>query len=350
MTDYWSREKIFFDSVLFFEDLCAGVNAAKRTVYFETYIFDNDDLGRKVAATLRHAAERGVQVRVLVDGFGSPRWVFDFLLNMNGTNIRTKVFHPLLRSFWALNERNHRKVCVVDGRKAWTGGMNVSAAHSHWRDTGVFVEGRMVRIFTDAFQAAWSRGQKTRWRSLRRRFSMQIVRLNAGYKSRKAGYLDLINRIRSAKDRVWITNAYFVPPGKILKALQYASARGVDVKVVVPRNPDIFFVRWVSSALYRSLLESGVKIFEYIPAPLHAKTLIIDDWATVGTSNLNHRSLLHDLEVDVVLTSRASLEALTAQFKKDSEKSHTVSMHDWLNRSWAERLAGRILLLFRHWI
>ncbi|MEW6057622.1 MAG: phospholipase D-like domain-containing protein [Bdellovibrionota bacterium] len=372
----WIKEEVFFETKRFFSHLEEHLAAAEDSIDLETYIFNDDELGRRIANQLKAAASRGVHVRVMVDGFGSPHWARDFLRPLLKAGVEARIYHPMplsalspyfekhpsLTKFFkrisTMNERNHRKVCVVDRQKAWTGGMNISAAHMSWRDTGVFVEGSRVQDFLCAFGQAWQKAwsprhafhPKKRWRKFRRWIALNLVRLNSNYRARKIAYRDLLKKISTANHRVWVTNAYFVPPQRLRRALQAASRRNVDVKVLVPRKSDVFFIRWISSALYFGLLTAGVKIFEYLPAPLHAKTLLIDDWATVGTTNLNHRSIIHDLEVDVVLTAVKSTEALAHRFERDLKESKEVSITDWRQRSWRERIAGQILLFFRYWI
>jgi cardiolipin synthase len=376
MNKSWDKEEVFFKAEPFFSDLEKGIASAESSVELETYIFNNDELGCRIAEQLKAAAARGVHVRVMVDGFGSPHWAQHFLSNLTKAGVEARVYHPtplsalspyfeqypsvikFFKRASTINHRDHRKVCIVDGRRAWTGGMNISASHILFRDTGVFIEGSRVQAllyaFRQAWQKAWSPRQvfhpKRRWRTLRRWITLSFVRINANRKTRRRTYNDLLQRIASANTRIWITNAYFVPPQRLRKALQEASKRGVDVRVLIPRKPDIYFIRWVASALYFGLITAGVKIFEFLPATLHAKTLIIDEWATIGSTNLNHRSIIHDLEVDVVLTTTKSIEALANQFADDLKESKEISIQDWKRRSWGERLAGRLLLLFRYWI
>lgn len=376
MNKPWVKEEIFFKADTFFSHLEKNLLEAETSIELETYIFDNDELGQRIADLLKTAARRNLRVKVMVDGFGSPHWAEHFLQDLTKAGVHARIYHPMplsalspyfqkhpsLANFFkrisTMNERNHRKVCIIDRNKAWIGGMNISALHSDWRDTGVFVQGdqvhNLLHAFRQAWQKAWSRRHvlysPKRWRKFRRWVSLSVVRLNSNFNTRRTGYHDLLNRISTAKYRVWVTNAYFVPPRRLIHALRTASRNGVDVRVLVPKKSDIFFIHWVSSALYYGLLKSGVKIFEYLPTPLHAKTLLIDEWATIGTTNFNHRSILHDLEVDIVLTAPQSLNALAHQFEEDLQSSQEISLLDWAQRSWTERLAGQILLPFRHWL
>jgi cardiolipin synthase len=161
-----------------------------------------------------------------------------------------------------------------------------------------------------------------------------LVRLNTRRALRRENYLDLLVRILGAKRRIWIENAYFVPDGALIRALKVAAESGVDVKIVVPAISDVFFIPWVTAAFNLGLLRAGVKVFEYNKGMMHAKTVLIDDWGLVGSSNLNHRSLFHDLEADLVLADES---ACLSQ----------VTLDNWRSRPTLERLIGKVLLLFK---
>jgi cardiolipin synthase len=175
------------------------------------------------------------------------------------------------------------------------------------------------------------------------------VRLNLRRAQRRENYLDLLVRILKSERRIWIENAYFVPDGSLVRALRTAAEAGVDVRIVVPAVSDVFFIPWVTSAFHVGLLQAGVRIFEYTKGMLHAKTMLIDDWGLVGSSNLNHRSLLHDLEADLVLGAEDASRSLEEQFEVDCTDSREVTLRNWRERPWLERVLGRMLLWMR-WV
>jgi cardiolipin synthase len=167
-------------------------------------------------------------------------------------------------------------------------------------------------------------------------------------KQRSENYLDLLVRMLAARERIWIENAYFVPDGSLIRVLRVAAESGVDVKIVVPAFSDVVFIPWIASAFHLGLLNAGVQVFEYTKSVLHAKTMIIDEWGLVGSSNLNHRSLLHDLEVDAVLTNAESCRSLREQFERDLLSCRRITLENWNQRPLVERLIGRMLLAVRH--
>jgi cardiolipin synthase len=171
--------------------------------------------------------------------------------------------------------------------------------------------------------------------------------LNHTRRLRKRTYEELLHRISTAQSRVWLTNAYFAPSGKLARSLKAACERGVDVRILVPRNSDVFFMPWVATAHYVLILKYGGKVYEYLPRFLHAKTTVIDHWATVGSSNLNRRSLLHDFEIDLVLIDKTVKQTLADQFLTDLQSSEQVLAA----RGGITAFLGRVISrLLKNWI
>ena len=374
----WESEKLYSTGDEFFADVIAAMAIAQSSVDLESYIFDADVLGNRIVEALAAAARRGVQVRVLVDAIGSPLWRAAYEEALVHAGVRCKVYNEnvwgrFLASrgaanqrgvgwlFRRLNQRNHRKIVLIDGRVAWLGSMNVSRVHLRaelgdraWRDTGVKVAGPGVSILQRSFEYIWAdRVERLKLRRGMNRLAdsnASCVRLNTTRVLRRTFNLELRRMLQGAQRRVWVRSAYFVPNGPILRALRQAACRGVDVRVLVPSHADVVFMPWVAIALYRHLLRSGVRIFEYQPSMLHAKNLVVDEWMTVGSSNLNHRSLFHDLESDILLYSKGAKSALLAQYEEDFLKSVEVTVNSWGSVRPLRWLFGNVLLLFRYWL
>ena len=381
---YWRSERIWFDGDAYWDGVLADIAAAKHSVDFETYIFADDVLGARVSGALMAAADRGVHVRLLVDGVGAGAWVKRRAPELQRRQLSVRVFHPLpwllgarayggasriarmFRMLLRVNRRDHRKVCVVDRRLAWVGSFNVSSDHlasvrggDCWRDTGARVEGVAVHELVDAFAYTWRRSWRlTRtqlnppllWKNHKPEGNSGLVRLNHKLAGRRKMYDELIHRIANARRRVWISAAYFVPSKNLVEALSQAARNGVDVRLLMPAKSDVLFMPWVSSAFYRALLTPGVRIYEFQPRILHAKTLLIDDWLTVGSTNLNSRSLLHDLEAEVVLLHPRTHRLMERAFLADLESSCEVVLDDWRRRPWLQKWCGRIALRARYWL
>jgi cardiolipin synthase len=376
----WLKETVHHESDTFFDGLIAELATARSSVDFEMYIFDDDELGLRVAKALAAAARRGVAVRVLVDGIGSPEWPGKAGRILDEAGIEARVYHPAAwtraaisrfvrepRKFLrVLNRRDHRKVCVIDHAAAWVGSMNVSVRSlravrgpAAWHECGVRVEGAEVEALTAAFDYAWDRviDPLSRFtnRTLQARRvhvfrSARLVRVNAPRAIRRRNARDLLARIRSARRRVWIENPYFVPTLGFVNALRTAAESGADVRIVLPRRSDIFFMPWVIPEFLERLVRRDLSVFEYMPTTLHAKIMMIDDWVTVGSSNLNHRSLIHDLEVDVVITSPEARASMEERFREDLAASIEVTARTLRARPLAHKLLGKILMPLRYWM
>lgn len=373
-------ETLFVDGDQHFRALLQDIALAKQRIDLETFIFQRDILGKKIAAALMQAAKRGVKVRVLVDGAGTPMWSASFARQLEKAGAHTRVFHPFPWQLWNLsrsvvklpvllkciylllkiNKRNHRKVCIIDNKIAYIGSENISKCHlgisaggDSWRDISVRLTHLNLNELQAAFDAAWThRTIKERLRDAFRHVRKEpIIRLNHTWYRRRILYKKLLRKINHCKKRIWITNAYFVPDNILLRKLKEAANAGVDVRILLPKKSDVMMMPWASSAFYYRLLKSGVRIFEYTPSMLHAKSLILDDWALIGSSNLNHRSLLHDLEADVKLTSLKSIQTLEQLFLADIQQSKEVSLACWYRvRPRRQRFLGRLLLYIKYWI
>lgn len=374
------QETIFSNGQGHYEALVQDIAKARESIELETYLFDHDHLGICIANALVAAAQRGVKIRVMVDGAGSPFWTTNFARMLEKAGATTKVFHPFPWQLWnwsrsvvklpfvlkwiyfilKANFRNHRKVCLIDSEIAYIGSLNISKCHltrqsggDGWRDTSVRLANTDLSELHKAFDAAWNhRTIKERLRDAFRQVRKDpIIRLNYTRHRRRILYRNLLKKISQCKERIWITNAYFVPDNFLLKRLKDAAGKGVDVRILLPNKSDVMMMPWASSTFYYNLLKAGIRIFEYLPSMLHAKTIILDNWTCVGSSNLNHRSLLHDLEADINVTTPSGKATLVKQFLDDLKQSREISLDTWhIQRPWRQRLLGRVVLYMKYWI
>ncbi len=364
----WQSETLFHNSDEFFSHLISDIDKAKTSIKFECYIFKFDELGIRILEALARAAERKVFVEIMVDGVGSMLWEKQLLVRCQDQKLKIIVYHPLpalfrpstfFKRLWRLNRRNHRKVCVIDSKIAYVGSQNVDIVHlkefskeEAWRDTGVKVEGDSVKLLERAFGSAADR----KWFKLDANFEnydweqSASVKLNDSYYKRRKYYHEVKSRIATAKKRIWITNPYFNPPRFFIKTLCAAARAGADVRILLGHKIDHIFLRWLNTYYYPLLLKSGVRLFEYHGPILHAKSRMIDDWITVGSSNKNYRSFFNDLEVDVVLNYPESKMNLENQFAIDLNHSQELNLEEWKKRSFIHRMVERFFYLFREWM
>ena len=268
---------------------------------------------------------------------------------------------------WTLTHRNHRKLLVVDGRIAFTGGINISEVYAsglsaskereppqYWRDTDIRIEGPVVAQFQQLFLTEW-RYQKGPPLSPRNYFpeltfqGRDIVRVIASVPERfNLIYVTLISAIVCSETNVYITDAYFAPDHQVLHALEHAARRGVDVRLLLPSQSDEPLIVAAQRADYGALLKSGVKIYEWQGKMLHAKTATIDGvWSTVGTSNLDWWSIARNNELNAVILSHPFGDQMNLMFRNDMENSRQITLDEWQNRGLLECLHEDIARLLK---
>lgn len=337
--------------------MLAAIGHARHSIKLESYIFANDEIGRKFATALGERARAGLQVLVHIDAAGSLFWGSHRLQkNLIRDGVQVRWFH---RWSWRhpsrYNRRNHRKLLVVDGRVGFLGGFNIHRENSRvvygerrWRDTHVEVRGQLARNLQTLFDAFW-RGRRLPSPILRAPDGTLIT--NRARHGRRVVRDLYAMRTATARQRVWLSTPYFVPDNRTQRALRSAAQRGVDVRVLVPRKTDVRIVQWAARAAYAGLLDAGVKIYKYQPRMLHAKTLVVDgQWGSVGTANVDYRSFF--LNYELVLTARDPqfVAELEAQFLGDLAQSEAVHPVRWAQRGWLGRVLELIGWLGRRWL
>lgn len=340
----------------YFPRLFAAIEAAKQEVMIETFILYEDKVGKELKAVLLAAAARGVQIDLTVDGFGSHELSDEFITSLTEAGIRVHVFDPAPRLFKRVNyfRRMHRKLAVIDGVRAFVGGINFSADHladfgpEAKQDFAVEAEGPITAQI-QCFMRAALRPQESALRRLLRRFRPQagnplptagdaealfVWRDNSDCKNDIERQYRLA--IRLARRRVVIANAYFFPGYTFLRELRRAARRGVQVTLILQGNPDMPIVQTAASMLYHFLLKGGVTIHEYNKRPLHGKVALIDDeWAFVGSSNLDPFSLALNLEANLVIRDKAFNQELYRRLQGMQSNCKIIDAKDLQeSRTW----------------
>ena len=368
--------------------MLAALHAARSTINIESYIFEDDDIGRQFASVLKARAQAGVKVRLIYDSVGSLKTPKEFFADMASAGVQVAEFNPLspqtvLKSGpLALNHRDHRKLTVVDGKVAFLGGINISGVYGSmgpsgsgsaagssgskgapgkdydpkdppfdkrpWRDTQVRIEGPAVADLQKSFTEHWKEQKKEDLAADKALFPAHsaqgpsVVRVIEGHPADKgfnAVYLTVISAIDNAETDVKITMAYFVPHEELLRALKDAARRGVDVRLVLPSRTDSWLVFQAGRSYYEDLLEAGVKIYERKTRLLHAKTATIDGvWSTVGSTNLDWRSLVDNEELNAVVLGPDFAGQMNAAFEKDIENSKAIVREEWAHRGLEDRV------------
>ncbi len=358
-----------------YQAMFAAIREAKDHINLETYIFEDDDIGKQFADLLLERQATGVQVNLIYDSVGCLNTPGEFFERLKAGGIRVLEFNPVnplagSKKEWLLNNRDHRKLLVIDGRIAFIGGINISEAYSSgsttrsarkkgpsavgWRDTHLQIEGPVVAEFQKLFMDTWTKQKgppldgKNHFPKLERQGD-EIVRAigSASDDPHSLIYLTLLSAIDNAEQRVNLTNAYFVPDPQLLKSLTDAAKRGVDVKLVLPGHTDSWATFHAGRSHYSELLRAGVKIYERRGAVMHSKTASIDGvWSTIGSTNLDWRSFLHNDEINASIIGRDFARQMDAMFARDLAESDAIVLERWDRRSpllrlkeWAARLA-----------
>lgn len=376
---------IFDNGDSYLNAVTTAIANAKKSIYVESYIFELPNPGHIILNLLAEKKHQGLDVKLMVDGVGSLKdlsslqdWSEKFAVPLriyNPLPLKHRwqlIFFPffLIKMIWntrTLNKRNHRKIVIIDSESAFIGSINFAATHFSafsevpWFDLAVHLRGSLIATleqnclyefnhkkpapihFWNDFSLAFKADSK--WFPITDR-----IRLNNKFARRYLYWRDLLQRIRQAQSRVYIMNAYFVPHKTLLRSLKVAAKNGVEVVLLLPSISDVPFIKWFAPIFYKKLIRDKVEIHELQHQIIHAKSIIIDDWALIGTNNLNYRSLFHDLEVDAVVESAPMIQRLLGVWKTKIAASKVIQLKDVSKLSWLAWLRYRLVLIIRYYV
>ena len=349
-----------------FERMVEELKKAKHYIFLEYFIIQEGKMWNTILDILRQKAAEGVDVRVIYDDMGCIMILptgYDRTLEQMG--IKCRIFNPFVPILSSrFNTRDHRKICVIDGNVGFTGGINLAdeyinayEKHGHWKDTSILLKGEAVFNLTVMFLSMWDYLDGTTGKTDYSRYYPTVWDENAkGYVQPFADnplddeavgetvYLNLINK---AKRYVYITTPYLILSSEMLTALTNAAKCGVDVRIITPHVPDKWYVHAVSRSHYQPLIEAGVKIYEYTPGFIHAKTFVVDDdYAVVGTINLDYRSLYLHFECAVWMYQTPSVAQVRDDFFKTQQISQEITLEECRSLSFPRRLGRSVLRVF----
>ena len=362
-----TRVELLVDGGRKYPRLLADIAAAEHEIHAEYYIYEPDDSGRALRDALLAAARRGVKVRLLLDAVGSKKTSRRFFRDLLAAGGELAWFHPMrfgrVLRFWRrpwLNLRNHRKIVVIDGRIAYTGGINVTDAQDErlrtdaYRDLHLRMEGNVVRELQQVFVEDWIYatddrrliGQLVQHLPPKADGTIPVQMITSGPDSHwEAIHRAHVSAIHAASRRVWMTTPYFVPGEAAMMALTSAALGGVDVRLLVPRMSDSRLVTYAARSYYDALLAAGVKVYEYGPRLLHSKTLLVDDdIAMIGSANFDHRSFRLNFEVQALIRDAGVNAALARIIEGEFAHAPRVRLPD-AKRPLRERLPEAVARL-----
>ena len=377
------QELLLFDeSGPLIDAMLADIRQARQRVWIESYIFAGDAAGAAIGQALKERAAAGVDCRLMYDALGSNDTPDEFFADLEQAGVHVHAFHTLFhaflqRSFFrVLNQRNHRKLLVIDDRVAFFGGMNIvdqrgiqspddaKARHlptsAGWRDVHARLVGSQQAEVADAFDRLWRQKlRQTRLRSRRWQLHEMLQARHEGIwffdsrpdvRFRRAARV-FVPLIRQAQTSITLSMAYFIPQGAVLRALLRARRRGVSIHVIIPGQSDVRLVQWATRYLYDKLLRRGVHIYERENQMLHSKVMVVDGvWSVIGSCNLDPRSLRWNLEFLSVVRSESLAQAVSSICDYEIKHSRRVRLRDWHALRWWQRLLDRMAWSLRKWL
>jgi cardiolipin synthase len=359
-----NRVEILLNGDEIFPAKLRAIKAARKSINYAQYVWEKGQPSEDIAIALADRCEAGIPVNVLLDAVGALSMPAEYRKRMVDAGCRVETFRPL-GSFAVdkVNYRNHRRILVVDGRVGIVGGSGTSGKwggdgkqQDHWRDTDVLVEGPVVEQMQGAFAENWleatgiALGGKDyfpRPVEAKGDVAAQAVRSSPSGGS-AAMYTMYLLAMASAQQSIYITNPYFLPDAKMIETLIESARKGVKVKLLLPGAIDHNLVRQASRSELGRLLRAGVEVYEYRPAMLHAKTMVVDSrWATVGSTNLDRRSFALNDEINLVVYNQSVAGRLERVFQDDLTRSTQVTLESWKDRGFVSRLLGILSLPVR---
>jgi cardiolipin synthase A/B len=362
--------------------MMAAVESARHHINLETYIFEDDEVGRELANLLIRKRAAGVIVNLIYDSVGSIDTPKEFFERLQAAGVNVLEFNPVnparARREWDINQRDHRKLLIVDGRVAFTGGVNISkvygkssflpgkrqepppkdAKEAAWRDTHMQIEGPAVAEFQKLFLDTWQRREGPALANADffpplKPEGKALIRA-IGSTPDKADYVvykTYLSAFAHADKYMHLTTAYFVPDRQVVQAMVDAARRGVDVRIIFPSFSDVGLMLHAGRSYYDELLAAGIKVYERKSAMLHAKTAVIDGvWSTIGSTNLDVRSFLHNDEINAVVLSAEFADRMEALFQRDLSESVEVTAEHWSKRGLRSRMREWAARIFEYWL
>jgi cardiolipin synthase len=366
----WETEQVFFCGEDWLNNLLSDIKSAQKSIQLQTYIFELDTVGIPILNALCAASAQGIKVCVIVDGIGSFGAIKPIQKALQNHGAELAVYHPLpwclstgqlRRAAWishilmrwtSINKRQHSKLCLVDGYIAWVGSFNITDKHifranadNNWIDAVARVTGGRCVLLGEFFSAVWTHNIH--------KLSAYFLRYpitNYSRVLRKKRLKKLLESMSCATQRIWIESAYFSPTDVLIRALKAAAVRGIDVHIIVSKKSDVPFFPALSSTYYMDLLHAGVHIHAYSKGILHTKYMVIDERLVIGSSNMNHRSLLHDIELDIELFKPSSIESIENHFQEMVQNSKEITAENISKRYARLVMLGQIPRLLRYWL
>ena len=364
------RLRLLFGGGEAYPAMLEAIASARDEVCFETYLWASDHNGRRFVDAVCIKAQEGVPIRCVIDGAGSFGFDGNDIARMRRAGVRLAIFHPVgpWRRRWGWQVRDHRKLLIVDGRVAFAGGMNIGNDYAPadwggrgWNDVHAVLEGPVLRDLLRLFDLSWRTAAPWNFEPAHEAHRPAIEALPVDGATTRVQVLavgrflgrrliqhQLQYAFRAARERIWIESAYFIPNRALRGGLKRAAWRGVDVRVIVPRDSDVPGLADAGRSTWASLLRAGVQLYEWVPGMLHSKTICIDgSWSSIGSYNLDARSLHYNWEITLAVLDLEVAARLEQKFTDDLQLCEPVDPERWRRRSLLQKLRERFFYFFR---
>lgn len=358
-----NKTEILTDGIATYDSIIKALEKAEKHIHLEYYIIRCDNIGNKIRDILIEKARKGIEVRVIYDSVGCWRLSKKYISSLKEAGVMICAFYPTLIPVLSreLNYRNHRKIIVIDGKVGFLGGLNIGDEYlgrdpklGYWRDTHMKIEGEAVYSLQNIFLKDWEFvsdnyiSSKEYYPKLKY-YGEELIQLTSSgpdsdWKSIMQAYFTMIS---NAVDRIWIVTPYLVPGESIKMALMAAALSGVDVRIIIPNKPDHLLVYWASRGNVEDLLKAGIKVYTYEKGFIHSKVLLVDGAAaSVGSANLDIRSLEINFEVNSFIYDKKSIKRLESDFVNDLKNSKEMRLEEYEKRGILEKFKESVGVLF----
>lgn len=355
----WRRANAFellVDGKTYFPRMLDAIQHAQRYILLEIYLFESGVVADRFIETFRAAAARGVRIKLLVDAFGAAKLLAENRQRLRTSGIELQLYNPLRLRKWLGNMfRDHRKLLIVDGDVAFVSGTGITDDFDNpreptrsWRETTLQISGPVLTDWQELFVRSWNRQAHKKLSLPAPLLRLEPQDMRGRVATASALHIQdirrsLFTRIHNARQRVWMCTAYFVPSRKLLRALGQAAQQGADVRLLVPGPiSDHPGVRHAGRRFYSRLMRHGVRIFEYQPRFLHAKTLLCDDWVSIGSSNFDRWNLRWNREANQEVDDPRFARVVQDMLENDLQNSIEIDKGRWRRRRWITRLRERL--------
>jgi len=363
-----NEASFIYEDTTMFDEIIEAVSGAKNHIHIEFFIYRDDHIGKKIKDLLIQKTKEGIHVRLIYDGIGSIGLDKNYIKELKENGVEIRPYNNIIGSIikGKLNNRNHRKIVIVDGKIGFMGGINIGDEYlgrdkkvGNWKDSLVKIKGEAVHEMQKVFLQDWHsisgeaiREDASYFPKVEVENTLPIKIIQSGYDAYLIGikkeYYELLS---GAKKRIYIVTPYLFLDENMLEAIQHIANKGGDVRIILPKNTDHPFVGWVNNSFFRELLQNNVKIYQYSDGFLHSKIILVDEEiVSVGSANFNVRSQYLDYEMNAMIFSKEELRSMLKELNRNMKNSEEMTLQEYENSTIWQKLKAKLGVLIRPFI